>query len=496
MALVNSALVNYERLPMLEVVFDRLVRMMSTSLRNFTSDNVEVSLDQISSVRFGDYLNSIPLPAMLSVFKAEEWDNYGLMVVDSALIYSIVDVLLGGRRGTAAMRIEGRPYTTIERNLVERMVHVVLSDLSAAFDPLSPVVFRFDRLETNPRFATIARPANAAVLAKLRIDMEDRGGRLELLIPYATLEPVRELLLQMFMGEKFGRDFDLGNPPCQRALDDGGADQRRARRDDRAALRRAELEGRHPHPAQRHTRRQHPAALRRRRDVRRTDGPQGRPHRGPDRARGIERSGHTAMNISFPLILDILIVILLSATIGFAIVLNRRLSRLRDNKSELDDLVKGFADAAGRAEVSVAGMKDTAAKSAEVLQKSIDRAQALRDELQFMIEAADSLASRLESSVGAHTVRAMTGASPAAIKANTRQQAPAADPGLRAPTPGVPQRPADPPPLRRAAAIPPPNPPDPPAEIPAPAPKPPSPPPQEARSRAERELLRALENLR
>tara|TARA_R110002012_G_scaffold41259_9_gene113071 strand:- start:3110 stop:4144 length:1035 start_codon:yes stop_codon:yes gene_type:complete len=205
-AIVNSALVSYERLPMLEVVFDRLVRMMSTSLRNFTSDNVEVSLDNITSIRFGDYLNSIPLPAMLSVFKAEEWDNYGLLVVDSALIYSIVDVLLGGRRGTAAMRIEGRPYTTIERNLVERMVTVVLSDLSAAFDPLSPVTFRFDRLETNPRFATIARPANAAVLARLRIDMEDRGGRLELMLPYATLEPVRELLLQMFMGEKFGRD--------------------------------------------------------------------------------------------------------------------------------------------------------------------------------------------------------------------------------------------------------------------------------------------------
>ncbi len=205
-AILNSALVSYERLPMLEVVFDRLVRMMSTSMRNFTSDNVEVSLDTIVSLRFGDYLNSIPLPAMLAVFKAEEWDNFGLLTVDSSLIYSIVDVLLGGRRGTAAMRIEGRPYTTIERNLVERMVHVVLSDLSAAFDPLSPVTFRFDRLETNPRFATISRHSNAAIVAKLRIDMEDRGGRLELLLPYATLEPVRELLLQMFMGEKFGRD--------------------------------------------------------------------------------------------------------------------------------------------------------------------------------------------------------------------------------------------------------------------------------------------------
>ncbi len=205
-AILNSALVSYERLPMLEVVFDRLVRMMSTSLRNFTSDNVEVSLDNITSLRFGDYLNSIPLPAMLGVFNAEEWDNFGLLTVDSSLIYSTVDVLLGGRRGTAAMRIEGRPYTTIERNLIERLVHVVLADLSAAFDPLSPVTFRFERLETNPRFATISRPSNAAIVAKLRIDMEDRGGRLELLIPYATLEPVRELLLQMFMGEKFGRD--------------------------------------------------------------------------------------------------------------------------------------------------------------------------------------------------------------------------------------------------------------------------------------------------
>ncbi len=205
-AILSSALVSYERLPMLEVVFDRLVRLMSTSLRNFTSDNVEVSLDNIASIRFGDYLNSIPLPAMLSVFKAEEWDNHGLITTDSSLIYSIVDVLLGGRRGTAAMRIEGRPYTTIERSLVERLVQVVLSDLSAAFEPLSPVTFRFDRLETNPRFATITQPSNAAIVTRLRIDMEDRGGRLELLLPNATLEPVRELLLQMFMGEKFGRD--------------------------------------------------------------------------------------------------------------------------------------------------------------------------------------------------------------------------------------------------------------------------------------------------
>ncbi len=205
-ALLNTSTVSYERLPMLEIVFDRLVRLMSTTLRNFTQFNIEITLEGIDTMRFGDYLDTVAQPSMMSVFKAEEWDNYGLMTIDSSLIYTMVDVLLGGRRGTAAMRLDGRPFTVIERNLIEKMVHLVLSDLSAAFDPLSPVTFRFDRLETNPKFAMISRPSNAAVVAKFRIDMEDRGGRVELLLPYAMLEPVRELLLQGFMGEKFGRD--------------------------------------------------------------------------------------------------------------------------------------------------------------------------------------------------------------------------------------------------------------------------------------------------
>jgi flagellar motor switch protein FliM len=205
-ALINSALVSYERLPMLEIVFDRLVRLATTSLRNFTSDNVEVALDSISSVRFGDYLNSIPLPAILSVIKAEEWENYGLLTVDSALIYSMIDVLLGGRRVGGQIRVEGRPYTTIEMALARRMIEVILEDTHRAFEPVTEVNFKVERLETNPRFAAISRPANAAILIELRIEMDDRGGKIEILLPYATIEPIREQLLQMYMGEKFGRD--------------------------------------------------------------------------------------------------------------------------------------------------------------------------------------------------------------------------------------------------------------------------------------------------
>ncbi|MBX9696951.1 MAG: flagellar motor switch protein FliM [Alphaproteobacteria bacterium] len=205
-SILNSGNLHYERLPMLEVVFDRLVRLLTTSLRNFTSENVEVSLESFVSIRFGDYLNSIPLPALLTIFKARQWNDFGLITTDSSLIYSIVDVLLGGRKGNALMRIEGRPYTTIERKLAQRLVELILSDLEQSFTPLCPINFDFDRLETNPVFAAIARPGNAAIVARLRVDMDDRGGKIDFLIPYSTVEPIRDLLLQTFMGEKFGQD--------------------------------------------------------------------------------------------------------------------------------------------------------------------------------------------------------------------------------------------------------------------------------------------------
>lgn len=207
-AILDKSMTAYEKLPMIEVVFDRLVRQLSTSFRNFTSENVEVSLDSMTSVRFEDYLNSIPLPALLIIFRAVEWENYGMVMVDSSQIYTIVDILLGGRKSNKKnVKVEGRPYTIIEQDLVKRMVDILLVDLGAAFEPISPASFHFDRLETNPRFATISRPSNPALLIRFRIDMlEDRGGMIELLLPHATLEPIRDLLLQMFMGENFGQD--------------------------------------------------------------------------------------------------------------------------------------------------------------------------------------------------------------------------------------------------------------------------------------------------
>jgi flagellar motor switch protein FliM len=95
-ALVHAPTVPYERIPMLEAVFDRLVKLLRISARKITSDIVEVRLDRITSLRFGQYLDSISLPSLIGVTKAQPWNNFGLITVDSSLVYALIDVVFGG----------------------------------------------------------------------------------------------------------------------------------------------------------------------------------------------------------------------------------------------------------------------------------------------------------------------------------------------------------------------------------------------------------------
>jgi len=203
-AVIESDVISYERLPMLEVVFDRMIRTFATSMRNLTSDAIDISLEGISSIRFNDFITRVALPAMIGVFRVEEWRNYGLVTVESSLIYSVVDALLGGRHGGGRPVIDGRGFTGIEVGLVSRMLGLLLDDLSGAMQPIGACTMALERIETSPRFASIAGPTNICAVATLRVDMDGRGGCFSVLLPYATIEPVRHILGQRFMGEKLG----------------------------------------------------------------------------------------------------------------------------------------------------------------------------------------------------------------------------------------------------------------------------------------------------
>ena len=203
--LCSAALLNYERLPMLERIFDHWSSLMTRSVSQLLSINTKVTVEQISSLRLSDHLNSINLPSIIAVFIVDEWDGYGLMLADDGLFFSIIDARHGGHGQALFTRANGS-YTDIERRLGERVFRMAMQSLSEAFAPLSPATFTFRHLETNPRFVTIARPLAACVRLKLRFEVDRCSGQFELLIPYLTLEPIRPLLLQMYPGTATSRD--------------------------------------------------------------------------------------------------------------------------------------------------------------------------------------------------------------------------------------------------------------------------------------------------
>lgn len=204
-ALLDQSVVNYEKLPMLEVVYDKFERLLSTSLRQYTADNVDVTIMNMTSVRFGDYLNQIPLPAGIVVVNAMGLEDYVLLVYESNLIYAVVDVMLGGRKARP-VPVTGRQFTAIERKILDTLTDIVLRDLGECFAPIAPIQFKAERMEINPRFTVISQEANVSILVTVKVNLEGREGRMQFCLPYATLEPIREQLLQQFMGEKFGQD--------------------------------------------------------------------------------------------------------------------------------------------------------------------------------------------------------------------------------------------------------------------------------------------------
>ncbi len=205
-ALITNVVSGIDRMPMLNIMIDRLAQSMTVSMRGFTGDNTDVSIDHIQACRLKDFLDSVSLPAMIAVLRVEPWEGYCLAALDARLITSAMDVLLGGRRNRGSP-IEGRPYTAIERAFVERLVqNVIAGDLKQAFDIIGDVDFVLERLETTPSYAAVTKASGAAIMFRAEISIDHRSGHIDFLIPYSTFDPVREQLIEEYVGKKNGGD--------------------------------------------------------------------------------------------------------------------------------------------------------------------------------------------------------------------------------------------------------------------------------------------------
>lgn len=205
-AMIESNVISQAQLPLLEVVCDRMVRTFSTSMRNLTSGAVEVELKQLVSLRFGEFLNRQDGRSVLGVFTIVELENFGLITLDNQLARHVIETLLGNRvvsqQDDSPAISEHRSFTQLEIKLVGHMLGVALVDLQEAFKEVREVQMKLDRIETGIHFATITGMSNVAVVAEFSVGIRSQTGTMSILLPYTTIEPVREKLQQKFMGEQ------------------------------------------------------------------------------------------------------------------------------------------------------------------------------------------------------------------------------------------------------------------------------------------------------
>lgn len=208
MSRLADTAIAHERLPMLDIVFDKLTRMLTESFLHLVSaTDVQVKLENIAYTRFGDFMSSAHAPSIIAVARASTWDNSFIISVDTKLIFVLAEVLLGGTpeefdHEDATLRTP----TNIEMQIARRLFTLIAQRLSDAFESVSEVEFTIERLEMNPQFAAIARVTSAAVQADISLSVAKATGPLKVIFPYTTLEPLKKPLQQMFVGEHFGRD--------------------------------------------------------------------------------------------------------------------------------------------------------------------------------------------------------------------------------------------------------------------------------------------------
>jgi flagellar motor switch protein FliM len=205
-ALINSALVAHPRMPMLDVVFDRTARRMATSLRQLTDENVDASLENVTSMRFSDFSQQLGPDSIIAVISGDGLDGNALIAADARLAFAVVDLLLGGRRSPALSDHDGRRLTPIELALSQRLFAQLASDFAAAFSLIAPARLTLDRVETTARFAAIAQDQSVCAVARYRIRIEEFSANAAILIPYAALETVRARLKRDFIDDSARSD--------------------------------------------------------------------------------------------------------------------------------------------------------------------------------------------------------------------------------------------------------------------------------------------------
>ena len=184
--------INRTQLPLLEVINKNFADRAGASLAQLLGRDASMHFESLESVKCGDLQASLPTPATLAVVRLKPLPGLAYVSVEPALLLTLLDGFFGGTG-----RANADPQAAIApaaQRFLALMLRSMAVDLSAAWQPVSPVELELVKQETNPRLVQLGGQLESVVVAKFSVEFAARSGRIEWLFPDAVLDPIRGTL--------------------------------------------------------------------------------------------------------------------------------------------------------------------------------------------------------------------------------------------------------------------------------------------------------------
>ncbi|MBP9707559.1 MAG: flagellar motor switch protein FliM [Oligoflexales bacterium] len=204
--LANQDRIIRGRMPTLDIIHDRFIRLFRMTLSNNLRKIANLSVNSTGPLKFSEFMNSLPLPSCLNILRLDPLRGAAVMVIESKLLYALVDSFFGGN-DVPYTKIEGKDFTQIEIKIARRVVMSAIDDLEKAWEPVYPLKIGYSRTEINPQFVAIVPPSDVVIATTFDVELEKVSGTIKIVVPYATLEPIKSKLSVGFQSEQLEVDF-------------------------------------------------------------------------------------------------------------------------------------------------------------------------------------------------------------------------------------------------------------------------------------------------
>jgi len=198
--LTNQDRIIRGRMPTLEIMNDNFCRLFRNSLSLSLRKVVDVSCRGVQMMKFGDFVRNLPVPSSLHVFKMEPLRGHAILGLDSKLIFTLVDIFLGGS-GKTNFRVEGREFTAIEYKLIRKVANMIYTELEKAWSSVHSVSIRHVRSEMNPQFVGIVPPTDLVITIPFAVELDQLSGGVSVCVPYSNVEPIKAKLYSGFQSD-------------------------------------------------------------------------------------------------------------------------------------------------------------------------------------------------------------------------------------------------------------------------------------------------------